>query len=118
MIKNCNSHIKSSFLVFGYIRNGNEISKEKTQDTIDAPATEEIEIVLKKLKNNKAPGTDSIPAELLKFGDDRLKQWLKHLFLSIWINEEIPKEWLLGITCLLHKKVTRQNVLIIEASLC
>ena len=59
---------------------------------------------MKKLKNNKAPVTDNIPAELLKFGSDRLKQWLKHMSTSIWINEEIPKEWLQGIICPLHKK--------------
>jgi len=72
----------------------NQMSKGKTQDTIYAPTTEELETACKKLKNNKAPQTDSIPAELLKFGGDRLKQWLKHMFTSIWINEEISEEWL------------------------
>ena len=52
----------------------NQISKGKTQDTTDAPTTEEIETALKNLKNNKAPGTDNIPSELLKFHGDRLKQ--------------------------------------------
>jgi len=66
--------------------------------------TEEIETALKKLKNNKALGTDNIPTELPKFGGDRLKQWLKHIFSSIWINENIPKEWLKGIICPLHSK--------------
>jgi len=59
---------------------------------------------VKKLKNNKAPGTDNIPAELLKFDSDRLKQWQKHISSSIWINGEIPEEWLQGIICPLHKK--------------
>ena len=67
----------------------NQILKGKTQDTIDAPTIEEIETALKKLKNNKAPGTDNIPAELIKFGRGRLKQWLKHIFSSVWANEEI-----------------------------
>ena len=73
----------------------------KTQDATDAPTTEEIETSLKKLKNNNSfiikPLPDIIPAELLKFGGDTLKQWLKRIFLSIWINEEIPEEWLKGI---------------------
>ena len=96
----------------------NQISKGKTQDTIDAPTTEEIETALKKLKNNETPGTDSIPAKLLKFGSDRLKQWLKHIciYTSIWISEEIPKEWLQGIVCPLHTK--GWNVPTIEVSLC
>ena len=69
----------------------NEILKGKTQDTIDAPTNEEIETALKKLKNNTPPVTDDIPTELLKFGGGRLKQWLKHVFSSMWINEEIPE---------------------------
>jgi len=52
----------------------NQLLKGKTQDTIDVPTIEEIETALKKLQNNKVPGTDNILAELLKFGGDRLKQ--------------------------------------------
>jgi hypothetical protein len=52
----------------------NQTSKGKTQDTTDAPTTEETETALKNLKNNKAPGTDNIPSELLKFRGDRLKE--------------------------------------------
>jgi hypothetical protein len=33
-----------------------------------------------KLKIYEDPETDNIPAELLKFGGERLKQWLKHIF--------------------------------------
>ena len=69
----------------------NQVLKGKTQGITDVPTTKEIETKLKKLKNNKAPGTDNVPAELLEFGSDKLKQWLKHIFSSIWINEEISK---------------------------
>ena len=82
----------------------NQISKGNTQDTTDVPTTKETETALKKLKNYEAPGTDNIPAELLKFGGERLKQWLKHIFSSIWIKEEIPKQRLKGIICPMHKK--------------
>ena len=44
----------------------NQILNWKTQDTIDAPTTEETETALMKLKNNTAPGTDNIPDQLLK----------------------------------------------------
>ena len=64
----------------------NQILKGKTQDTTDAPTTEEIETALKKLKTNKPPVTDDIPTELLKFAGDRLKQWLKRIFSSVWIS--------------------------------
>jgi hypothetical protein len=82
----------------------NQISKGNTQYITDAPTTKGTETALKVLKNYEAPGTDNISAELLKFGDQRLKQWPRHIFSSIWIKEEIPKERLKGITCPLHKK--------------
>jgi hypothetical protein len=50
---------------------------------------------LKKLKNY-----DNIPAELLKSGGERLK----HIFLSVWIKKEIPRDRLKAIICPLHKK--------------
>jgi hypothetical protein len=31
---------------------------------------------LEKLKNNKAPGTDNVQAELIKYGGKNIKQWL------------------------------------------
>jgi len=39
------------------ITSNSQISKGKTQDTIESPTTEENELAMKKLKNNKAPGT-------------------------------------------------------------
>jgi len=82
----------------------NQISKGNPQNTTDAPTTKEIETALKKLKNYEAPGRDNIPIELLKYGGERLKQWLKHIFSSIWIKEEIPKQRLKGMICPMHKK--------------
>ena len=96
----------------------NQISQGKTQDTIDAPTTEEIKRALKKLNNNKAPGTNNIPAEILKFGHDRLKRWLKYTFSSIWINDEIPEESglkVLYVHCI--RTAISWNVLTIEASI-
>jgi hypothetical protein len=46
----------------------------------------------------------NIEYKILKFGGVRVKQWLKHIFSSIWIKEEIPKERIKGIICPLHKK--------------
>ena len=72
----------------------NLILKGKSQDITEALTTQEFETALKKLKNNKAHGKDNIPAELLKFGSDRLQQCLRHIFSSLWINEETLKSGL------------------------
>ena len=80
--------------------------RRERQDITDVPTTGETQTALKNLENNKAPRTDNIPAELQKFGGDRLKQWLKHIqvFTSIGISEEITKECLKGIKYTLHKR--------------
>ena len=45
-------------------------------DKIDPPTLEELEIAIKKLKNNKALGADGITAELMKQGGLELKNRL------------------------------------------
>ena len=92
--------------------------RRERHKTIESPTTEENETALKKLKNNKAPGTSSIPPELLMFGSDRLKQWLKHIFASVRINEEIPKYVFKEVYVHCIRQSTSWNVLTIEASLC
>jgi hypothetical protein len=56
-----------------------------------------------KLKGNKAPGIDNIPAELIKHGGYTLKNRMYKLILLIWNKEQLPTEWLQGI-CPIYKK--------------
>jgi hypothetical protein len=59
---------------------------------------------LSRLKNNKAPGTDNIPAEALKADIETLAQILYALFEKIWEVEEVPAEWKEGHIVKLLKK--------------
>jgi hypothetical protein len=52
----------------------------------------------------KAPGTDNIPSELIKYGRSTLKQRLHNLILLIRKKEELPKDWAEGIICPIYKK--------------
>jgi hypothetical protein len=56
------------------------------------PTLEEVEAALKKLRNNKAPGMDSIQAELLKNMGPQLLKCLHELTVQIWTSEIIPEE--------------------------
>lgn len=60
-------------------------------------------------KNNKAPGENTIVAELLKEMDLSLPQVMGHLFKRIWDAEEIPDERKCALIHPLHKKGDRTN---------
>jgi hypothetical protein len=61
---------------------------------IDLPSREEIEGALKYLKNNKAAGTDSIAAELLKNGGLYLVDALHEVIQKT--SETLPRSWTEG----------------------
>jgi len=73
---------------------------------IEAPTYKEVSDIINKLKRNKAPGTDNIPAELVKYGGYILKERMYeyNLISLIWNKEQLPKEWLQGIIYPIHKK--------------
>ena len=60
---------------------------------LDAPPSiEEVKKATSQLSSGKAPGADSIPAEVYKEGGSMLMQKLTDLFNSIWIKELVPQE--------------------------
>ena len=77
---------------------GEPVLAPTRQETIDA---------INSLKNNKSPGSDSIPAELFKSGGEELIDFLHEIILQIWNEEILPEEWLVGLLCPLHKKGER-----------
>jgi hypothetical protein len=81
------------------------IQKQANSETEEpVPTLNEIEQAIKRLRNNKAPGIDLIPAELVKFAGLEYVRHLHQLIAKIWITETITEEWYLSIVCLIHKK--------------
>ena len=72
--------------------------------TVLEPTREEVANAIKSLKNNKAPGPDGIPAELLKNGGDDLIGFLHEMILEIWRTEKLPDSWMEGALVPLYKK--------------
>ena len=68
------------------------------------PTVEEVSLAIQSLQNNKAPGADEIPAELLKHGGTCLTNAVHVLLLKIWNDEVIPEDWRKSIICPIHKK--------------
>ena len=66
-------------------------------------SSEEIRRAIKKLKNNKTPGPDNIPAELFKNCPEELISKIVDLFNNIAQTGEIPQDLDLGYLIPLHK---------------
>jgi hypothetical protein len=74
---------------------------------IEEPTYQETVDAILKLKNNKAPGLDGLPAELFKYGGPDLWNEIHKLIIDIWSREDLPVHWKTGILCPLHKKGNR-----------
>ena len=71
--------------------------------TNDKPNEQEPEVLLsefrqaiKRLKKNKVPGLDNIPAKLLKVGGDTTVKSLKAIIDQIWETGEWPDDWVMS----------------------
>ena len=53
------------------------------------PSAFEIEVATEE----QSPGTDQIPAELIKAGGKAIRSEFQKLITSIWNKEELPDEW-------------------------
>ena len=77
---------------------------EQLDINCDRPSRTEIRNAIAKMKNNKAPGPDNIPAEALKADLDTSTEMLYELFGKIWEKEEILADWKEGHIVKLPKK--------------
>jgi hypothetical protein len=71
---------------------------------VPEPSLVEVEIAIGKLKSYKSPGTDQIPAELIKTGGETLCSEIHRLICSIWNKEELPQQWKESIIVPIYKK--------------
>jgi len=68
-----------------------------------------VKAAVDKLKNNKAPGPDGIPGEILKEGYKNMENRIYELIVQIWNEERIPSGWVEVLICPIHKKGDVQN---------
>lgn len=70
----------------------------------DPPNIQEIDNIIKSLKNNKTPGEDGIVAEMWKIGGEFAKEKVHRCLKDIWTKGEIPNDWKQALIHPLHKK--------------
>lgn len=56
------------------------------------------------MKNGKTPGNDQITVEMIKNIGEKGSKLLLKIFNKIWKEENIPKEWEIGLILPIHKK--------------
>jgi hypothetical protein len=78
----------------------------------------EVEIAIGNLKSYKSPGTDQIPAELIKAGSETLYPEIHRLICSIWNKKELPQQWKESIIIPNHKKGDKTVIIIEESPSC
>jgi hypothetical protein len=83
---------------------------------VPEPSLVEMEIAIGKLKSYKSPGTDQIPAELIKAGGETLHSEIHRLFCSIWNKEELPQQWKESIIVPIYKKDDKTVIITEEFS--
>jgi hypothetical protein len=71
---------------------------------VPEPSLVEVEIAIGKLKSYKSPGTDQIPAELIKAGGETLYSEIHRLICFVWNKEELPQQWKESIVVPIYKK--------------
>ena len=81
---------------------------------VPEPSASKVELAIDKLKNHKSPGTDQIPAELIKAGGRTICLEIHKCITSIW-KEKLPEEWKELIIVPIHKKGSKHIVVIIGA---
>jgi hypothetical protein len=82
---------------------------DRNLEMMGVPTREEVKVAVNKLKNNKAPGPDGIPSEILKEGYKCMEDSIYELIVQIWDREKIPSSWAEALICPIHKKGNVQN---------
>lgn len=95
--------------------------EDNASDVIDEVADEdpdpepiiierEVELALRDMKHNRAPGEDAITTELLKAGGRTLRKRMCLLFNMILDQGYIPEDWRNAEIVLIHKKGSKKDI--------
>ena len=74
----------------------------------EVPSRGEIKSSVSQMNNNKAPGMDSITAEILKNGGEKMIDLLEQVIQSV-SESEVPQNWRDAIPVSLYKKGSKSD---------
>jgi hypothetical protein len=81
----------------------------KAEPLVPEPSAFDVEMAVEKLKRHKSPGTNEIPAELIKAWGRTIRNEIHELINSIWSKQELPEDWKRSISILIYKKGDKRD---------
>jgi hypothetical protein len=88
------------------VHGDNDVKKTEihtAEPLVPEPSAFDVEMAIEKLKRYKSPGTDQIPAELIKAGGSKIYCEIRRLINSIWNKEELTRQWKTSIIVPIYK---------------
>jgi hypothetical protein len=85
-----------------------DLSEDSSE--IDEISMNELKAALNSIKNDRAPGSDFITAEMLKICNDEVLEKFRSQFNKILQTEVVPVEWLESTIVVVHKKGDKTNI--------
>ena len=79
-------------------------SADTAEPLVPEPSVLEAELAIEKLKSHISPGTDQIPAEMMKAEGSTIFCAIHKHVIAIWNKEELPGEWKESIILRIQKK--------------
>ena len=86
------NYFSQLFNVHG-VKDGGQAEIHTAEPLEPEPSASEFELGIDELKSHKSPGTDQIPAELIKAGGGTTCGEIHKLITSIWKKEKLPEDW-------------------------
>ena len=84
---------------------------KRSRNKLSPISIEDMKQTVKKMKNRKAPGINSVTAEVLKAGRRPMTEMRHEIFNAIWVHEKTPKDSTRILVTTMNKKGDKRMTL-------
>lgn len=84
-----------------------QVVYQLAEQMIEPPSYEDVTAAIQNRKQNKLPGEDNIPTELIQSVGADLWHRQHQIIDKLWKEEKLPEDWLMGLMIPIFKKGAR-----------